>query len=74
MTCRQHDIYYSNHKITKHRNVLDDILAKAASEILLDGNEPDYVESYAELVTGNIGLKSSFAMGISKTLIESSCK
>lgn len=62
--CRSHDIYYANHKKTKERNLADDVLAKAASEITLNKNEPEYVRSDAKLVTGVMGLKSRFGMGV----------
>ena len=62
--CRSHDIYYANHKKTKERNLADDVLAKAASEITLNENEPEYVRRDAKLVTGIMGLKSRFGMGL----------
>ena len=70
--CKQHDIAYSKHKDTKDRNVADDILAKQASEIALDTNEPDYVRHDAKLVTGIMGLKSRFGMGMNSKNLEAS--
>ena len=57
-------MYYANHKKTKERNLADDVLAKAASEITLNENEPEYVKRDAKLVTGIMGLKSRFGMGL----------
>lgn len=65
--CKQHDINYLKYKTTKERNAADDLLAKKASEIALDDNEPDYVRKDARLVTGFMGMKSRFGMGLSKT-------
>ena len=64
--CKEHDIFYSKNKTTKARNIADDILAKQASEIALDPNEPEYVRNDAKLVTGIMGLKSRFGMGLKK--------
>lgn len=72
--CKQHDINYLKHKTTKERNAADDLLAKKASEIALDDNEPDYVRKDARLVTGVMGMKSRFGMGLSKNVKMSSRK
>lgn len=64
--CKQHDIFYSQHSKTKDRNISDDILAKQAAEIALDPSEPEYVRKDAKLVTGIMGMKSRFGMGMSK--------
>lgn len=66
--CKQHDINYSKYKKTKERNVADDILAKEASKIANDENEPEYVRKDARLVTGIMGLKSRYGFGISKNM------
>ena len=62
--CKQHDIAYSKFKNTKERNLHDDNLAQEASRIALDANEPDYVRKDARLVTGIMGMKSRFGMGV----------
>ena len=73
--CKQHDINYLKYKSTKERNAADDLLAKQASEIALDNNEPDYVRKDARLVTGVMGMKSRFGMGLSsKNVTKSSRK
>ena len=64
--CKDHDIFYSNHKDTKDRNYADDILAKKASEISLDETNPEYERKDARLVTGLMGIKSRFGMGVKK--------
>ena len=66
--CKQHDINYLKNKNTKERNVADDLLARQASEIALDEKEPDYVRKDARLVTGVMGMKSRFGMGLSKNV------
>lgn len=65
--CKQHDIFYSKHTKTKDRNISDDILAKQAAEIALDSSEPEYVRNDAKLVTGIMGMKSRFGMGLEKS-------
>ena len=64
--CKEHDINYSKYKNTKARNVADDILASKASQIALNPNLPDYERKDARLVTGIMGVKSRFEMGIKK--------
>ena len=64
--CKEHDIYYSKYKNTKARNVADDILASKASQLALNPNLPDYERKDARLVTGIMGVKSRFGMGIKK--------
>ena len=64
--CKEHDIYYSKYKNTQARNVADDILASKASQIALNPNLPDYERKDARLVTGIMGVKSRFGMGIKK--------
>ena len=64
--CKEHDIYYSKYKNTKARNVADDILASKASQIALNPNLPDYERKDARLVTGIMGVKYRFGMGIKK--------
>ena len=64
--CKEHDISYSKYKNTKARKVADDILASKASQIALNPNLPDYERKDARLVTGIMGLKSRFGMGIKK--------
>ena len=59
-------IYYSKYKNTQARNVADDILASKASQIALNPNLPDYERKDARLVTGIMGVKSRFGMGIKK--------
>jgi len=66
--CKQHDIYYAQHKKTSERNIADDILANEASKIASDENQPEYVRKDARLVTGIMGLKSRYGFGISKNL------
>ena len=58
--------YYSKYKNTQARNVADDILANKASQIALNPNLPDYERKDARLVTGIMGVKSRFGMGIKK--------
>jgi hypothetical protein len=70
--CKEHDISYSKIKSTKERNAVDDILAKRASEIALDPNEPEYVRKDARLVTGVMGMKSRFGMGLSSKNVRKS--
>ena len=53
-------------KNTQARNVADDILASKASQIALNPNLPDYERKDARLVTGIMGVKSRFGMGIKK--------
>lgn len=72
--CKEHDINYLKYKNTKERNAADDLLARRASEIALDPNEPDYERKDARLVTGVMGVKSRFGMGLSKNLKKSSLK
>ena len=48
------------------KNVADDILASKASQIALNPNLPDYERKDARLVTGIMGVKSRFGMGIKK--------
>lgn len=72
--CKQHDINYFKNKSTKDRNAADDLLARQASEIALDNNEPEYVRKDARLVTGVMGMKSRFGMGLSKNVKLSSRK
>ena len=75
--CKEHDIYYSQHKDVSERNKADDILARRATEIVMDENEPEYVRKDARLVTGVMGMKSRFGMGLksdTKNLLLSSCK
>ena len=64
--CKEHDIYYTKYKNTKARNVAVDILASKASQIALNPNLPDYERKDARLVTGIMGVKSRFGMGIKK--------
>ena len=54
------------YKNTQARNVADDILASKASQIALNPNLPDYERKDARLVTGIMGVKSRFGMGIKK--------
>ena len=61
--CKQHDIAYSQIKNVKDRNAADDILAKQASEITLDVNEPAYVKNDARFVTGIMAGKAYLGMG-----------
>ena len=61
--CKKHDIFYSQKKKTKERNIADDILAQAASKIALDPMIPEYEKKDAKLVTGIMGMKSHFGMG-----------
>lgn len=65
--CKQHDIYYSQHSKTKERNMADDVLAKQAAEIALDSSLPQYERDDAKLVTGIMGMKSRFGMGLEKS-------
>lgn len=65
--CKEHDIAYSKYTKTKDRNIADDVLAKRASEIALDESEPEYTRKDARLVTGIMGLKSRFGMGVKKS-------
>ena len=53
-------------KNTQARNVADDILACKSSQIALNPNLPDYERKDARLVTGIMGVKSRFGMGIKK--------
>ena len=62
--CRNHDIAYSKYKKTKDRNRADDILAQEASKIALDESKAEYERKDARLVTGIMGAKSRFGMGI----------
>ena len=64
--CKEHDIYYSKYKNTQARNVADDILASKAIQIALNPNLPDYERKDARLMTGIMGVKSRFGMGIKK--------
>ena len=64
--CKEHDIYYSKYKNTRARNVADDILASKAIQIALNPNLPDYERKDARLMTGIMGVKSRFGMGIKK--------
>ena len=64
--CKERDIYYSKYKNTQTRNVADDILASKASQIALNPNLPVYERKDARLVTGIMGVKSRFGMGIKK--------
>ena len=57
---------YLKNKSTKERNIADDILTNNASTIPTDPEQPKYVRNYAKLVTGIIGMKSRFGMGIQK--------
>jgi len=64
-------------KDTNERNKADDVLARRASEIALDENEPEYVRKDSRLVTGAMGFKSRFGMGLKsnpKNWQLSSCK
>ena len=62
--CRNHDIAYSKYKKTKDRNRADDILAQEASKIALDESKAEYERRDARLVTGIMGTKSRFGMGM----------
>ena len=62
--CRNHDIAYSKYKKTKDRNRADDILAQESSKIALDENKAEYERKDARLVTGIMGAKSRFGMGM----------
>ena len=53
-------------KILKQEMYADDILASKASQIALNPNLPDYERKDARLVTGIMGVKSRFGMGIKK--------
>lgn len=64
--CKQHDIYYSKYKRTKDRNKADDILANAASKIILDENKPEYERKDAKTVAAIMAAKSKLGMGMSK--------
>lgn len=64
--CKRHDIAYSENKSTKARNTHDDILANEASAIATNPEEPEYVRKDARLVTGVMGTKSRFGMGVKK--------
>lgn len=64
--CREHDIFYSKHKDTNARNYSDDVLAAKASQLTLNPNLPKYERQDAKLVTGIMGVKSRFGMGLKK--------
>lgn len=66
--CKEHDIFYSKHKKTKDRNYADDILSREANKIVLDETKPEYERRDAKLVSGIMGLKSRFGMGVKKNL------
>lgn len=68
--CKRHDIAYSENKSTKDRNFYDDILANEASAIATNQQEPEYVRKDARLVTGVMGAKSRFGMGLKKKTIK----
>jgi transposase InsO family protein len=66
--CRRHDIAYTKYKKTKERNVADDVLAQEASAIALDESKPEYERRDARLVTGIMGTKSRFGLGVDSKL------
>lgn len=61
--CMQHDIAYSQNSDTNNRNVADDILAKAAMDIVNDMNEPAYERQQARTVAAIMAAKSRFGLG-----------
>jgi transposase InsO family protein len=64
--CRRHDVAYKEHKNVKERNVADDILAEEAAHIANDETRPEYERRDARLVTGIMGMKSRFGLGLLK--------
>jgi hypothetical protein len=66
--CRRHDIAYTKYKKTKDRNVADDVLAQEASTIAIDESKPEYERKDARLVTGIMGTKSRFGLGLDDKL------
>jgi hypothetical protein len=68
--CKSHDIFYSQYPKTKDRNHADDILAKRASEIALDPNEPEYVRRDAKLVNSIMAGKSYLSFGVPKKKVK----
>jgi hypothetical protein len=64
--CRQHDVAYSKFINTNDRNNADDVLAQQTTVIAVDENEPAYVRKDARLVTGIMGIKSRFGLGMLK--------
>ena len=47
--CQQHDIAYATSSEVKDRNKADDVLAKKASQIVMESNIPDYEKQDARL-------------------------
>ena len=66
--CLKHDLAYGQVKSTKERNKADDILAMAAAAIAADESKPEYERRDARLVTGIMGTKSRFGLGIDEHL------
>ena len=62
--CIEHDLAYLKYESTKKRNEADDILAHKAAEIALDESKAAYERRDARLVTGIMGTKSRFGLGI----------
>ena len=60
---------YLENKSTNDGNLADNILANNASTIPTDPEQPEYVRNDVRLVTGIIGMKSRFLMGIKKERI-----
>ena len=68
--CMRHDLAYKKYKTTKERNAADDVLAMEAASIALDESKPEYERRDARLVTGIMGTKSRFGLGINSKLNE----
>jgi transposase InsO family protein len=66
--CMQHDIAYSQNSDTKNRNAADDVLAKVATEIATDENEPEYERKQARTVAAIMATKSRFGLGLADEL------
>jgi transposase InsO family protein len=66
--CRRHDVAYKENKKSKERNVFDDILAEEAAHIANDESRPEYERRDARLVTGIMGMKSRFGLGLLKNV------
>jgi hypothetical protein len=64
--CQQHDIAYATDKDTRTRNKADDVLAAAATRIVMNANLSEAERSEARGVAAIMSAKSKLGMGLQK--------